>query len=110
LIVGVGFVTSIFESRNIDRLLIETVDEVLERVLGDVGARAVYGMLRVQYGLDRASIPGSMVYFRESLVELLGSGGEVLLRMIDDRVCDELELSSVDNLWVEERRPSPGPP
>jgi hypothetical protein len=103
-------VTSIFESRSLDRLLLETVDEVLERVLSDVGARAVYGMLRVQYGLDKASISGSLVYFRESLVELLGSRGEVLLRMIDDRFCDELELSSVDHLWVEEGRPSQGPP
>ena len=102
--------TSIFESRSLDRLLLETVDEVLERVLGDVGARAVYGMLRVRYGLDRASIPGSPRHFRESLVELLGSGGEVLIRMIDDRVRDELELSSVDHLWVEEGRPSQGPP
>jgi len=103
-------VTSIFDSRSLDSLFLEAVDEVLERVLGDVGACAVYSMLRVRYGLDRASIPDRLDYFRESLVELLGSGGEVLVRMIDGRVRDELELSSVDPLWVEEERPSPGPP
>ena len=85
-----GLVTSISESQSLDSRLIETVDEVLERVLGEVGAGAVYGMLRVRYGLDRASIPGRMEYFRDSLVELLDSGGEVLLKMIDCRIPDEL--------------------
>ena len=82
--------TSISESHGLDLRLIETVDEVLERVLGEVGAGAVYGMLRVRFGLNRASIPSRMEYFRESLVELLGSGGEVLLRMIDGMTRDEL--------------------
>ncbi len=81
--------TSISEAQGLNRSLIETVDEVLERVLGEVGAGAVYGMLWVRFGLDKASIPGRMEYFRESLVELLGSGGEVLLRMIDGRTRDE---------------------
>ena len=81
--------TSISEAQGLNRSLIETVDEVLERVLGEVGAGAVYGMLRVRFGLDKASIPGRMEYFRASLVELLGSGGEVLLRMIDGRTRDE---------------------
>jgi hypothetical protein len=83
-------VTSISESHGLDLRLIETVDEVLERVLGEVGAGAVYGMLRIRFGLDRASIPGRVEYFRESLVELLGSGGEVLLKMIDGMTRDEL--------------------
>lgn len=83
-------VTSISEAQGIDHRLIETVDEVLERVLGEVGAGAVYGMLRVRFGLDRESIPVRMKYFRESLVELLGSGGEVLLKLIDSRTSDEL--------------------
>ncbi len=82
--------TSISESHGLDLRLIETVDEVLERVLGEVGAGAVYGMLRIRFGLDRASIPGRVEYFRESLVELLGSGGEVLLKMIDGMTRDEL--------------------
>ena len=82
--------TSISESQGLDNRLIEMVDEVLERVLGEVGAGAVYGMLRVRYGLDRASIPSRMDYVRESLVELLDSGGEVLLKMIDCRIPDEL--------------------
>ncbi len=82
--------TSISETQGLDNPLIETVDEVLERVLGEIGTGAVYGMLRVRFGLDRASIPGRMEYFKESLVELLGSGGEVLLRMIDSRTRDEL--------------------
>ena len=82
--------TSISESHGLDLRLIETVDEVLERVLGEVGAGAVYCMLRVRFGLDRASIPGRVEYFRESLVELLGSGGEVLLKMIDGMTRDEL--------------------
>ena len=82
--------TSISESQGLDSRLIETVDEVFERVLGEVGAGAVYVMLRVRFGLDKASIPGRMKYFRESLVELLDSGGEVLLKMIDCRIPDEL--------------------
>ena len=85
-----GLVTSISEALGLESRLIETVDEVLERVLGEVGASAVYGMLQARFGLDRASIPVRMEYFRESLVELLGSGGEVLLRMIDSRTRDEL--------------------
>ncbi len=80
---------SISEAQGFESRLIETVDEVLERVLGEVGAGAVYGMLRVRFGLDRASIPGKMDYFRESLVKLLGSGGEVLLRMIDGSTRDD---------------------
>ncbi len=44
--------------------------------------------------------PGRMEYFRESLVELLGSGGEVLLRMIDGRTRDELEQPQVDHPGV----------
>ncbi len=84
-----GLVTSISEAQGLDSYLIETVDEVLDRVLGEVGTAAVYDMLRVRFGLDKASIPGRMEYFRESLVELLGSGGEVLLRMIDGRTRDE---------------------
>lgn len=79
---------SISESQGFDSPLIETVDEVLERVLGEVGTGAVYDMLRVRFGLDKASIPVRIEYFRESLVELLGSGGEVLLRMIDSRTRD----------------------
>ena len=82
--------TSISESQGLDSRLMETVDQVLERVLGEVGADAVYDMLRIRFGLDRASIPGRMEYFRESLVELLDSGGEVLLKMIDSRTPDEL--------------------
>ena len=80
--------TSISEPRGLESRLIETVDEVLEWVLGEVGASAVYGMLLVRFGLDRASIPCKMEYFRESLVELLGSGGEVLLKMMDSRTRD----------------------
>lgn len=83
-------VTSISESQGLDSRLIETVDEVLERVLGEIGAGAVYGMLQVRFGLDRASIQSRMEYFRESLVELLDSGGEVLLKMIDSRTQSEL--------------------
>lgn len=82
--------TTISESQGLDSRLIETVDEVFERVLGEVWAGAVYVMLRVRFGLDKASIPGRMEYFRESLVELLDSGGEVLLKMIDNRTFDEL--------------------
>lgn len=47
-------------------------------------------MLQVRFGLDRASIQSRMEYFRESLVELLDSGGEVLLKMIDSRTQSEL--------------------
>jgi hypothetical protein len=59
-------VTSISESQGLDSSLIETVDEVLERVLGEVGAGAVYGMLRSRFGFERASIPSRMEYFRKS--------------------------------------------
>ena len=86
---GLGLVTSISESQGLKSHLIEAIDEVLERVLGEVGAYAVYSMLLAQFGLIRASIPGRMEYFRESLVELLGSEGEVLLRMIDSKTLDE---------------------
>lgn len=90
MIQGFGLLTSISESQVLESRLIETVDEILERVLGEEGASAVYGMLQARFGLDRASIPVRMEYFRESLVELLDSGGEVLLRMIDSRTRDEL--------------------
>jgi hypothetical protein len=86
---GLGQVNSISEAQGLDSSLIETVDKVLERVLGEVGTGAVYGMLQSRFGLDKASIPARMDYFRESLVELLGSGGEVLLRMIDSGTRDE---------------------
>ena len=90
MIQGFGLLTSISEYQVLESRLIETVDEILERVLGEEGASAVYGMLQARFGLDRASIPVRMEYFRESLVELLDSGGEVLLRMIDSRTRDEL--------------------
>jgi hypothetical protein len=67
-------VTSISESQGLDSSLIETVDEVLERVLGEIGAGAVYGMLRSRFGFVWASIPSRMEYFRKSSVELLDSG------------------------------------
>ncbi len=72
---GFGLVTSISEAQGLENPLIETDDDVLERVLSEVGACAVYGMLQVRFGLDRASIPSRMEYFRENLVALLGSGG-----------------------------------
>jgi len=77
----------------LDIPLIVTIDEVLNRILGEVGACAVYSSLQIRFGLDKASIPFRMDYFRESLVELLGSGGEVLLSQIDEKRGQIIEAS-----------------
>ena len=81
--------TSISEAQSLDIHFIETIDKILERIPGEVGTCAVHCMLRVRFGLDKTSIPDRTEYFRASLIELLDSGGDVLLMMIDNETRDD---------------------
>ena len=66
------------------------MNQVLIDVLGETGASFLFCKLRRRHGLDKRTIPKRVEEFGNGVVELLGSGGEAILKMIVDGVAEEL--------------------
>ena len=66
------------------------MNQVLIEALGETGASFLFCQLRRRHGLDERTIPRRVEEFGEDVVELLGFGGEAILKMIIDGVAEEL--------------------
>ena len=66
------------------------MNQVLIDVLEETGASFLFCQLRRRHGLDMRTIPKRVEEFGNGVVELLGSGGEAILKMIVDGVDKEL--------------------
>jgi len=70
---------SIREAR-FNELLLETIDDSLDRLFGGKAGNLVYSFLKTAASLDREDITSDLVGFDAGLGKLLGSGATVLER------------------------------
>lgn len=81
------------------------MDRVLTEVLGETGASFIFNHLKQRRSLEKERIPMEIEKFRNVIVEMLGSGGLVLLNRIVEELAAELgvEAPRYGNLRFEEK-------
>jgi len=92
---------SIREAR-FNELLLETIDDSLNRLFGGMAGNLVYSFLKTVASLDREDITSDLVGFDAGLRKLLGSGATVLEKVIVKELYSRLSLSvPVDDSFTE---------
>jgi len=83
---------SIKEAR-FNELLLETIDDSLNRLFGGMAGNLVYSFLKTVASLDREDITSDLIGFDAGLRKLLGSGATVLEKVIVKELYSRLGLS-----------------
>ena len=83
---------SIREAR-FNELLLEVIDDNLNRLFGGMAGNLVYSFLKTVASLDREDITSDLVGFDAGLRKLLGSGATVLEKVIVKDLYSRLGLS-----------------
>jgi len=78
------------DKKDIDRLLIETLDEVLDDLLGKEVRKAFYDHMARDYYIGREDIPKRLGDFLLILERTFGKGGKTIERTIARRLCTKL--------------------
>jgi hypothetical protein len=82
------------DKKDINRLLLETLDDVLDDLLGKKVREAFYDHMERTYYIGRANIPERLGDFILILERTFGKGGKTIERSIARRLCTKLELST----------------
>jgi len=83
---------SIREAR-FNELLLEAIDDSLNRLFGGIAGNLVYSFLETAASLDREDITSDLIGFDAGLRKLLGSGATVLEKVIVKELYSRLGLS-----------------
>ena len=75
-----------------DDVIIETVDIVLIDIFGGAGANIIKQQLKARYLLDFNVNPLNKQRFNIGIIDLLGSGGDMVLRTIIQYMSEDLGL------------------
>jgi len=75
-----------------DDVIIETVDIVLIDIFGGAGANIIKQQLKARYHLDFNVNPLNKQHFNIGIIDLLGSGGDMVLSTIIQYISEDLGL------------------
>jgi hypothetical protein len=78
------------DKKNIDRLLLESLDDVLDDLLGKQVRKAIYDHMERDYYIGREDIPERLGDFLLILERTFGKGGKTIERTIAKRLCTKL--------------------
>jgi hypothetical protein len=78
------------DKENINRLILESLDNVLGEVLGKPRRQAFYDLLERNYYISRDDIPGQLGNFLLILERNLGKDGKAIRRDIAQRLTQNL--------------------
>lgn len=78
------------DKKNIDQLLLETVDEILADLLGRSVRENFYDLMERDYYVSRDEIPRRLNDFLLVLERNFGKGGKTIERSIARRLCTKL--------------------
>jgi hypothetical protein len=70
------------KKKQLDKLLIESIDEAMKEIFGEAGAGVIYDYLRHNHSLNREEIPERLEDFERGLEKILGSGAWVMERTV----------------------------
>ncbi|MEM3703345.1 MAG: hypothetical protein QXX79_02840 [Candidatus Bathyarchaeia archaeon] len=76
----------------LEAVLIETVDEALQAILGESGKEVVYYYLQNAYALRKENIPENLEAFTEFLNRLFGAGAKLIENTILKNLCHKLGI------------------
>jgi hypothetical protein len=79
------------DKKDTDRLLLETLDEVLDDLLGKQVRAAFYDHLERVYYIGRADVPKRLGDFLLILERTFGKSGKTIERTVAKRLCAKLE-------------------
>lgn len=80
------------KDREFHRLLLTSVEDVIQEVLGERPLRAVLSTLQRSFHIKREEIPERLEDFQNALAELFGAGAPVITRAIVRRLCARLGI------------------
>lgn len=78
------------DKADIDRLILEAVDDVLDEILGKTMRQKFYDLLERSYYISRESTPSQLGDFLLILERTLGKDGKAIRREIAQRVTQNL--------------------
>jgi hypothetical protein len=78
------------DKKDINRLLLETLDEVLVDLLGNKVRDAFYDYMERTYYIGRTNVPERLGDFILILERTFGKGGKTIERSIAKRLCTKL--------------------
>jgi len=84
--------STVFDRIELDRFVLEAVDEVLKSVFGSKSVKVIYDSLDRRMGLKRQDIPSRIEDFCAGIEMLLGSNNSVLDRLMLRGLCSKLQL------------------
>ena len=70
------------KEKDFNKLILETVDEKLKRIFGEVATLVIYGYLENNLSLKREKIAEKIGLFSEGLDKFFGSGAHMLEKTI----------------------------
>jgi len=81
----------------IDRMLVEALNESFAKILGEIPRKTVYDILERKHAIAVNQIPGRLNEFTTALVTLFGfTGSKAIVRIIVKRLYSKLGLTYVE--------------
>ena len=81
------------DAEEFHKLFLESLDDIVRGVLGELPLEAIYYSLEKNYGIRREEIPEKPADFQTALVGLLGAGAPVIIRLIVRNLYGKLKVS-----------------
>jgi len=81
------------EQEDLDRSLLEAIDEMLSLLLGEGTKKAIYTYMERYYGLKREEIPQKPDLFMACLERMFGRAGPVIEKMVLKRFYSKLGMN-----------------
>ena len=76
------------KKKNLNKLIVNTVDEELKKIFGETATLVIYGYLENNFSLKREKIPEKLETFMEGLHDFFRSGAH----MIEQSILEELHV------------------
>lgn len=73
-------------------LLLESLDEAIRAVLGDIPRQTLFSSLEENFDIKREDIPHRMEDFQKAFSALFGKAAPVMTRVIARNLCDMLHI------------------
>lgn len=67
---------------------IEVIEEALEEVFGRTTKNTIFSILVTKYHVEKQDIPKNPKIFQKMLIEILGSGEQVIEKLIIEKVSE----------------------
>ena len=97
----IGMTKRLYAVETLDDLLLKVVDETMKQVFREAGAKAIYSCIENNSHLKREEIAEKPEVFSAGLERLLGSGAQVIEKLILKDLYSKLELKFAEKKGCE---------